>query len=186
MDDINLSRGTCTSISIELNLSRGTFRSIAIELNLDGGCTHRRRSLPFETYSLCGFSDHLLNMLYLHVVSVMQNYFSSFSQVRQLISVGGYVSTVLQRYLAWFNPAPTIPFATIYSNDSVTDLKAMLRMIPHPLTHIFCKSIKSTLICFNRSSKPCLKQWFEVIDPRVEIWFVRYSPQKIAIRLWKR
>ena len=36
MDAINLSRGTFTSISIELNLSRGTFRSIAIELNLDG------------------------------------------------------------------------------------------------------------------------------------------------------
>ena len=79
-------------------------------------------------------------------------------------SIGGYVSAVLQRYLAWFNPALTIPFATIYSNDSVADLEAMLRMIPHSLTHIFCKSIKRTLICLNRSSKPCLKQWFEVLD----------------------
>ena len=104
------------------------------------------------------------------------------SHVKMLLLISrGYVSAVLQRYLAWFNPASTIPFATIYSNDSVTDLKAMLRMIPHPLTHIFCKSIKSTLICLNRSSKPCLKQWVEVIDPRFEIWFVRYSP-----KLWKR
>ena len=75
---------------------------------------------------------------------------------------------------------------SLNDKDSVTDLEAMLRMIPHSLTHIFCKSIKSTLICLNRSSKACLKQWFEVIDPSVEIWFVRYSPKKIAICLWKR
>ena len=75
---------------------------------------------------------------------------------------------------------------SLNDKDSVTDLEAMLRMIPHPLTHIFCKSIKSTLICLNRSSKACLKQWFEVIDPSVEIWFVRYSPKKIAVCLWKR
>ena len=72
---------------------------------------------------------------------------------------------------------------SLYDKDSVTDLEATFRMIPHPLTHIFCKSIKSTLICLNRSSKECLKQWFEVIDPMVEIWFVRYSPKKIAICL---
>ena len=67
----------------------------------------------------------------------------------------------------------------------MTDLEAMLRMITHPLAHTFCKSIKSTLICLNRFSKACLKQWIEVIDPRVAIRFVRYSPKKIAICLWK-